>query len=100
MTPRSQARIILHPARSDSNRVTAEQLASRLGLASDQVATGAIADAVPRAIIRFYSAEDHPLARRLGNEFAQLGYAWQIENFAERPSSPGHQAIEIWLPGR
>ena len=100
MRPSGQPLIILHPATSDSGGAMAGHLASGLGLSSDQIATGAAANAVPRAIIRFYSAEDHPLARRLGTELAQMGYAWQIENFAERPSSPGHQAIEIWLPRR
>ena len=98
--PSSQPLIILHPAPSASGTALAEQLASQLGLASDQVAVGPAADTVPRAIIRFYVAEDHSLARRLGNEMAQLGYAWQIENFAERPSSSGHQPLEIWLPKR
>ena len=88
MKPPSQPLIILHSAASDSGKAAAEHLASRLGLASDQIATGAAADAVPRAMIRFYSADEHPLARRLGNELAQMGYAWQIENFAERPRRP------------
>lgn len=93
-------RIILHPAKSDSGRVTPESLASQTGLAADQVAMGAVAEAVPRAIIRFYSPEDHPLARRIGSDLAQMGYAWQIENLAERTSSSAHQPLEVWLPRR
>ena len=99
--PSSQPRIILHVARPDRGKAVAEQLAPQLGLASDQIATQAGAGTVPRAVIRFYSAEDHPLARRLGNELAQMGYAWRIENLAERPSPlGGHQPLEIWLPDR
>lgn len=93
-------RIILHPAKSDSGRVTTASLASQAGLAADQVTMGTAADAVPRAIIRFYSPEDHPLARRIGSNLAQMGYAWQIENLAERNSSSAHQPIEVWLPRR
>lgn len=80
--------------------MTTEALASLGGVASDQVAIGAVADAVPHAIIRFYAPEDHPLARRLGSYLAQMGYSWQIENRAERPSPSGHQPLEIWLPRR
>jgi hypothetical protein len=61
---------------------------------------GSAADAMPHAVIRFYSPEDHPLARRLGNELAQMGYAWQIESLADRPSSSEHQPLEVWLPAR
>jgi len=99
--PSSQPRIIVHPApASSSGAAVAEQLASQLGLASDQISVGTAAEPTPRAVIRFYDAEDHSLARRVGNELAQLGYAWRIENLAERPSTAGHQPLEIWLPKR
>ncbi len=98
--PSSQPRIVLHPAGSSNGTAVAEQLASQLGLASDQITVGTVADAGSRAIIRFYAAEDHPLARRLGSELAQMGYAWRIDNFGERPSTASHQPLEIWLPKR
>ncbi len=100
MQPSSQPLIILHPAASSSGITIAEELASQLGLASDQITVGTAAEAVPRATIRFYAAEDHPLARRIGNELAQLGYGWRIENLAERSSTASHQPVEIWLPKR
>lgn len=98
--PRSRVLAILHPARSEGSRAAAKQLAIRAGLAPDQVDMGAAADARSDAILRFYSAADHALARRLGKELTQMGYPWRIENFSDRPSPPGHQALEVWLPKR
>lgn len=92
--------VMLHPARPEDGKAVAGQLASRVGLAPDQIDTGEPRDLGSRAVIRFYSPEDHPLARRLGKEVGGMGYAWQIENLADRPSPPGRQALEVWLPRR
>lgn len=97
---RSRVLVILHPPRSEGGRATAQQLATRAELASDQIATEAVTNAPPRATIRFYSPEDHALARRLGRELTQLGYPWQIENLSDRPPSAGQQTLEVWLPER
>ena len=92
--------VMLYSARPEDSKAVARQLASRVGLAPDQIATGEVRDLGSHAVIRFYSPEDHPLARRLGKEVGGRGYAWQIENLADRPSPPGHQALEVWLPRR
>lgn len=92
--------VILHAARSETARAVADQLASRTGLTPDQIDTSESADAPSRAVIRFYADKDHAMARRLGQELANLGYAWQIENLSDRPPSPDHQIIEVWLPRR
>jgi hypothetical protein len=52
-----------------------------------------------RAVIRFYEAGDHALARRIGHELADMGYPWRIENLSAGSTSK-HQPPEIWLPAR
>lgn len=98
--PPSRVLVILHPPRSEGGKAAAQQLATRAELASDQIVTEVVTDAPPRSIIRFYSTGDHALARRLGRELTQLGYAWQIENLSDRPLSAGRRALEVWLPER
>ena len=90
--------VTLHPARPEDGKALAGRLASRIGLAPDQIDAGEARDLGSRAMIRFYSSKDHPLARRLGKAVGEMGYVWQIENLADRPSPPGHQALEVWLP--
>ena len=97
--PEARPLLVLHPPRSDTGKLAVQQLAARVGLDEDRVVTEPVAETPARAIIRFYAAADHALARRLGRELEQLGYAWQIENFSARPP-PGRQAVEVWLPKR
>lgn len=98
--PRSPVLVTLHPARPEDGRALAEQLASQIGLAPGQIGMGAAGDLRSGAVIRFFSERDHALARRLGKELTQLGYAWRIENLSDRPLPPGHQVPEVWLPER
>lgn len=100
--PRGRVIVTLHPGGSEDGRALAGQLAAQAGLAPDQIGTGDPAgDLRSRAaVIRFYAPGDHALARRLGKELSQMGYAWRIENLSDRPSTPGQQAIEVWLPER
>lgn len=97
--PEARPLLVLHPPKSDTGKLAVQQLAARAGIDDDRVVTEPVAEAPARAIIRFYAATDHALARRLGRELEQLGYAWQIENFSARPP-PGRQAVEVWLPKR
>lgn len=97
---RGRRLVVLHPSSSKSGRAAAQQLAVRVGLANGQTATEVTANTPPRATVRFYSVDDHALARRLGQELTQLGYAWQIENLSARPSPSGRQPVEVWLPNR
>jgi len=97
---RGRRLVVLHPSSSKSGRAAAQQLAVRVGLANGQTATEVTANTPPRATVRFYSIDDHALARRLGQELTQLGYAWQIENFSAHPSPSGRQPVEVWLPNR
>jgi len=92
--------VTLHPAGSEDGRALAERLVSQIGLTPDQIGTGAAGHPRSGAVIRFYSAGDHTLARRLGKELTQMGYAWHIENLADRPSPLRHQMLEVWLPER
>ncbi len=99
--PRSRVLIVLHPAaRSDNGMAAASRLAAQVGLAPDQVDVGAAGEVRSEATIRFYSAGDHAMARRLGQELKRMGYAWRIENFADRAWAWKDQAIEVWLPER
>lgn len=98
--PRSEILVTLHPAASDQGKALSEQLASQAGLAPGQIATGPVGDLRSGAVIRFYSAADHALARRLGKELTRMGYAWRLENLSDRPSPPRQQGVEVWLPGR
>lgn len=97
--PEVRPLLVLHPPKSDAGKPAVQQLAARVGIDDDRVVTEPVAETPARAIIRFYVAADHALARRLGRELEQLGYAWQIENFSARPP-PGRQAVEVWLPKR
>lgn len=90
---------VFHPPGSESGKTVAQHLAARVGLGEDRITTEPVPDTPARAIIRFHVPADHPLARRLGRELAQLGYAWQIENLSARPPS-GRRAVEVWLPNR
>lgn len=98
--PRGRVLIVLHPARSEGSAAVASRLAARAGLDSDQIDVGPNAEAKSAAVIRFYSAGDHALARRLGQELARMGYTWKIENFAARSWAWKDQAIEVFLPDR
>ncbi len=95
------ALVSLHPtATSGDGKALAERLASQAGLAPDQIGTGPPGGSrSAAAVIRFYVAADHALARRLGYGLGHLGYPWRIENRSGRPSPPGSQEpIEVWLP--
>ena len=94
--------VTLHPAAgSGDGGAQAGQLASQAGLAPDQIGAGTASGlGQGAAMIRFYSTLDHALARRLGQVLTGMGYAWRIENLSDRPSPPGHQAVEVWLPKR
>lgn len=97
---RPRAALVLHPARSEGGAAIASRLAAQAGLTPDQVDVGSVAEARSDAVIRFYSADDHPLARRLGKELARMGYSWRIENFAARSWAWKDQAVEVYLPDR
>ena len=94
--------VTLHPAAgSGDGGAQAGQLAFQAGLAPDQVGAGAASGlGQGTAMVRFYSTRDHALARRIGQGLAEMGYAWRIENLSDRPSPPGRQAVEVWLPKR
>lgn len=98
--PRGRILIVLHPARSEGSAAIASRLAARVSLDSDQIDVGTRGDARSGAVIRFYSTDDHALARRLGQELAHMGYSWKIENFADRPGVSKDQAVEVFLPDR
>ncbi|MBN9559248.1 MAG: hypothetical protein J0H14_00780 [Alphaproteobacteria bacterium] len=97
--PQAKPLLILHASRPQAAEAAAAQLAPQVGLTPAQVDTQASADLPPRAVIRFYAAADHPLARRIGQELSQMGYSWRIENLSDRASSKG-QVPEVWLPDR
>lgn len=98
--PRPRMALVLHPARPENGAAIAGRLAAQAGVPADQVDVGTVSEARPDAVIRFYSAADHPLARRLGKELARMGYAWRIENFAARSWAWKDQAVEVFLPDR
>ncbi len=98
--PHTRAAVVLHPARPESGAAIASRLAAQSGLAPDQVDVGTVADGRSDAVIRFYAANDHSLARRLGKELARMGYSWRIENFAARPWAWKDQAVEVFLPDK
>jgi hypothetical protein len=98
--PRARVILVVHPARAEAGATIASRLAAQSGLAPDQVDVGPVAEARSEAVIRFYAAGDHPLARRLGKELARMGYSWRIENFAARPWAWKDQAVEVFLPDK
>jgi len=98
--PRGRVMLVLHPARPENGMAMANRLSAQTGLATDQVEVGPVAEARSEAVIRFYSTEDHPLARRLGKELARMGYTWRIENFAARSWAWKDQAVEVFLPDK
>ena len=101
--PERQARpwplIVVYSPRPDGDQ-DAAQLASRTGVAADQIATEIVPNPPQRAIIRFYAPADHPLARRIGRELAQMKYSWQIENLSPHHATIGEQPLQVWLPRR
>ena len=97
---RNQILITLHPAGSEDTRELAQHLAAGLGLAPDQIGTGVAGGFRPGVVIRFYSAGDHMMARRIGNELTGMGYSWRIENLSSRPPVIPHQGLDVWLTGR
>ncbi len=98
--PHARPVLVLHPARPEGAAALANRLAAQAGLPPDQVDVGTVAEARSEAVIRFYDAADHPLARRLGKELARMGYSWRIENFATRPWAWKDQAVEVFLPDK
>ncbi len=98
--PRTRAAMVVHPARAEGGAAIASRLAAQSGIPPDQVDVGPVAEARPEAVVRFYAAGDHPLARRLGKELGKMGYTWRIENFSDRPWAWKDQAIEVFLPAK
>lgn len=98
--PPSRALVVVHPGRTGEGQSIAYSLADQIGLAPDQVAVGEVGEARRSATIRFFRAQDHAFARRVGQELAKLGMSWQIENRSDRQSPRADQAIEVWLPAR
>lgn len=92
--------LVLHPPPTADGVAIANRLASRAGLDQDQIEVGTTGDVKTTAVIRFYATDDHPLARRLGKELRKMGYAWRIENYAERSWTWKDQATEVWLPDK
>ena len=78
----------------------ASRLAARAKLDPDQVDIGAPAEARSEVAIRYYSADDHALARHLADEVTQMGFPWRIENLANQSLASRNQAIEVWLTDR
>jgi len=97
---RAQAHVVLHPARPNGAGAIAERLTARTGLAAGQVEVGVPAEARPEVAIRFYSENDHGLARRLGQELGRMGYTWRLENRAGRAPASRDQPVEVWLTDR
>ena len=95
----SRPLVVFHFPETDNRHEAMQQVAAQAGLTPGQIATVTTADPPPRATIRFYSAADHSLARRLGRELTSFNYPWQIENRTARSSGPG-QPLEVWLPKR
>ena len=91
---------MLHPARLEGGAGLADRLANRAGIAADQVEVGTASEQRSDTAIRFYSEADHALARRLGREFAGMGYTWKLENYSQRPGASKDRAIDVWLPVR
>ncbi len=96
--PRGRVLVVLHPARPDDATATADRLAARAGLNSEQVEVGTAGEARSEAAIRFYSEGDHALARRLGKELAGMKFRWRLENYSQRAPASTDQAIDVWLP--
>ncbi len=97
---RAPALVILYSANSDRGREAAEQLAARAGVPPDQIEARATADVPSSGIIRYYAREHHAWARRLGQELADMGYTWRIQNLSGRVPSSEHPSVEISLPDR
>jgi hypothetical protein len=54
---------------------------------------------IPRkAMVRFFSPQDHNAARSVGKMLADMGYSWHIDNRAKQTDSP--HIIDVVLPPR
>ena len=97
-TPATPRRLtVFHAAESTTAAAVVQRLMSHAGLAADTVGAEPAAISSPRADIRFYSVDDHALARRIGRELGRMGYPWQIENLSALSEQRG---VEVWLPSR
>lgn len=99
-SPRGHVVMIVHPARAEGAAALAERLAARTGIGPDQVDVGTIGEARSEAAVRFYSEDDHALARRIGRELGGMGYTWKLHNYSQRPGVSKDWAMEVWLPNR
>ena len=91
---------VFYAAESRTAAAAVQQLTAQVGLTADEVAAEPADISSPRAGIRFYSPDDHPLARRIGRELGRMGYPWQIENLSARAAPPEQKGLEVWLPYR
>lgn len=98
--PRRRPLIVLHPVRPADGITIASRLAARAKLDPDQIDIGAPTEARSEVAIRYYSADDHALARHLAGEVTQMGFPWRIENLANQSMASGNHAIEVWLTDR
>jgi hypothetical protein len=76
----------------------AKQVAGRLGSHFDQVEMQGDAEIPRKAIVRFFSSQDHNAARSVGKMLADMGYSWRIDNKSKQGDSP--HIIDVVLPPR
>lgn len=91
---------VFHTAGSATAAAAVQRLTAQAGLTADAVGAEPAVISSPRANIRFYTVDDHPLARRIGRELGQMGYSWQIENLSAQAAPSEPRGVEVWLPFR
>jgi hypothetical protein len=91
---------IHYSAGSASSGDEAKQVATRLGSRFDRADLQGEAEVPQKAIVRFFSPDDHATARTVGKMLAEMGYTWRIDNLSRQASPSSPRTIEVWLPAR
>lgn len=91
---------VFHTAGSATAAAAVQRLTAQAGLTAEAVWAEPAVISSPRANVRFYTIDDHPLARRIGRELGRIGYAWQIENLSAQATPSEPRGVEVWLPLR
>ena len=88
-----------YAANSDAAGAEARQVAAQIGARFDRPGMQGENEVPPKAVVRFFSPEDHVTAGAVGKALAEMG-PWRIDNLSKQAPPSAPRTIEVWLPVR
>lgn len=92
-------RVVIHmPAGSEASVALSAHLLASLGSHPGTVELRRVAETPTRPSIRYFYAEDEPVARQVAARMTDTGLLWTLRDFSTFLPRPSRGTIEIWLP--